>query len=127
MYKNITNKFLTHLLYHSQRLQDFINTKKIREADITTNVGNAGLRLFNAYQNNFRIFVEEVNEEYVEEYNTKVILTYYSNQLSTTAISKYFDDDLKSNITLKLNTSTFENYISKVNIMLKCKFPKNYA
>ena len=37
------------------------------EADSTTNVGNARLRLFNAYEKkNFEPFVEDMTEEYVE-------------------------------------------------------------
>ena len=61
------------------------------EADSTTNVGNFGLCLFNAYQNNnFKTFVEDSTEYYVEEDNTKVILTYYSNWIEITAIQKFF-------------------------------------
>ena len=95
------------------------------EADSTTNVGNYGLRPFNAYQKkNFEPFFEDMTEEYVEEDNIKVLLTDYSNCLYTTDITKYFDEDLKSNSTLKPNTSTLKNYLSKVILMLKDKFPK---
>ena len=49
-------------------------------ADSTTNVGNARLHLFNAYQNkNFKPFLEDMTEEYVEEDNIKFLLTDYSN------------------------------------------------
>ena len=53
------------------------------------------------------------------------ILLDYSNWLATTAIPKYFDEDLKSNITLKLNSNTLNDYINKVILMLKYKFPNH--
>ena len=102
--------------------------QKIGEADIITNVGNAGLRIFNAYQkNNFEPFLEDMTEQYVEEDNIKVLLTDYINWLANTAIPKYFDEYLKSNSTPELKTSTLKNYLSKVTIMLKEKFPKHCA
>ena len=66
-----------------------------------------------------------MTEQYVEEDNIKVLLTDYINWLANTAIPKYFDEDLKSNSTPELNTSTLKNYISKVTIMLKEKFPNH--
>ena len=49
------------------------------KADSTTNVGNDGLRLFNAYQkNNFEPFVEDMTEEYVDYDNIKILWTDYS-------------------------------------------------
>ena len=46
------------------------------EADITTFVGNDGLRLFNACQkNNFKQFLENTTWYYVEDDNIKVLLT----------------------------------------------------
>ena len=90
------------------------------QADSNTNPGIAGLHLFNSYQNNnFEPFLEDITEEYVEEDNIKSLLTEYSNWLATTAITKYFDEDLKSNSTIFINASTLENYLSKVIIMLK--------
>ena len=68
-----------------------------------------------------------MTEEYVEEGNIKVLLTDYSNWLVTTAIPKYFHDDLKSNSTLNINVSTMKKYISKVILVLKNKFPNNCA
>ena len=41
-----------------------------------------------------------MTEYYVEEYNFKVLLTEYIKWLPTTAIPKYFDEDLNSNSTL---------------------------
>ena len=41
-----------------------------------------------------------MTEEYIEEDIIKVLLTEYINWLSTTAIPKYFDEDIKSNITI---------------------------
>ena len=100
--------------------------QKKGEADSTTNVGNDGLSLFNAYQKkSSRPFLEDMTEEYVEEYNIKFLLTDYGNWLATTAIPKYFDEDLKSNSTLKINASTLKNYLGKVVIMLKDNFPKH--
>ena len=59
------------------------------EADSTTNLVNDRLRLINAYQNNnFKQFLEDTTEEYVEKDNIKLILTGYSNWLSNTAIPK---------------------------------------
>ena len=61
-------------------------------ADSTANVVNYGLRIFNSNQKkNFEAFVEDMTEDYVEEDNIKVILTDYSNWLSTKDIPKYFD------------------------------------
>ena len=43
------------------------------ESDSTTNVGNCGLCLFNAYQkNNWKPLVEDMTEEYVEDDNIKI-------------------------------------------------------
>ena len=101
--------------------------KQMGEYDSTTNVGNDGLRIFNAQHNkNSEPFVEDTTEDYVEEDNIKVILTDYSNWLVTTYIPKYFDEDLKSNRTIKLSTGTLKNYLSKVILMLKDKFPNPY-
>ena len=66
-----------------------------------------------------------MTEDYVEEDNIRVLLTEYRNWLATTDIPTYFYKDLKSNITTFLNTSTLRNYLSKVIIMLKAKFPKH--
>ena len=97
-------------------------------ADSTTNVGNARLHLFNAYQNkNFKPFLEDMTEEYVEEDNIKFLLTDYSNWIATPSIPKYSDEKLWSNSTLNLNAITLKNYLSKVILMLKDKFPKNCA
>ena len=58
------------------------------EADSTTNVGNAKLNLFKAYQKkNSKLFVEDMTEEYVEEDNIKILLPEYSNWISTAAIT----------------------------------------
>ena len=65
-----------------------------------------------------------MTEDYVEEDNIKVLLTEYSNWLATTAIPKNFDENLKINISLFINTSNLQNYLSKVIITLKDKFPK---
>ena len=102
--------------------------KQIGEADINTNVGNPGMGPFNAYhQNNFKPFVEDKNEEYLEEDNIKFVLIDYSNWIATTAIPKFFDEDLKSNRTFNLNTIILDNYIIKFILMLKGKFPKHCA
>ena len=46
------------------------------QPDSATNVGISVLRLFNAYhKNNFEPFLEDITEEYVDEYNIKVLLT----------------------------------------------------
>ena len=66
-----------------------------------------------------------MTEEYVKEANIKFVLTGYSNWLVTTVIPKYFDGDLKSKRTIKLNTSTLKNYLRKSIIMLKENFPKH--
>ena len=79
------------------------------QSDSTTNVGVSGLFIFNAYQKkNFKPFLEDMTEDCVEEDNHKFILTEYSNWLSTTAIPKYFDEDIKSNCTLFLNKITLK-------------------
>ena len=65
-----------------------------------------------------------MTQEYVDYDSIKLLLTQYSNWLSITAITKYFDEDLKSNSTIFLNSSTLKNYLSKVIIMLKDKFTK---
>ena len=89
----------------------------MNQADSTTNVGNSGLHLFIAYQKNkFEPFVEYMNEEYLEEDKIKFLLTDYSNWLSTTDIPNYFDEDLNSNSTLKINTITLKNYLIKLPI-----------
>ena len=93
------------------------------EVDSITNVGNARLRLFNVYRKeNFKPSVEDMTEDYVEEGNIRVTLNDSSNWISTTYITKYFDEYLKSNSTLKLNSSTLKNYLSKLILMLKDKF-----
>ena len=67
------------------------------EANITTNIGNSGQLLFNFYQiNNFEPSIEDTTEDYVQEDTTKFLLTHYSNWLSTTAITKFFDEYLQS-------------------------------
>ena len=102
--------------------------KKMGEADITTNIGNEGLRILNYYQNKkFEPFVKDTTQEYVEEERIKILLTDYINWLSTTDIHKYFDGDLQSNNTFKLNASTLKNDIRKVILMLKDKFAKHCA
>ena len=68
-----------------------------------------------------------MTEDYVEEDNIKVLLPEYSNWLFITAITKYFDEDLKSNINIFLNTSTLKNYPRKFIIILRKKFPKHCA
>ena len=101
---------------------------KMGEADSTTNVGNAGLRLFHYYhKKNFKPFIEDTTEEYVEEDNIKVLFIDYSNWLATTAIPKHFDEDLKSNSTLNINANTLKNDLSKVILMLKDNIPKHCA
>ena len=102
--------------------------QKKGEADSTTNVGNDGLSLFNAYQKkNSRPFLEDMTEEYVEEYNIKFLLTDYGNWLATTAIPKYFDEDLQSNSPFRLNASTLNNYLRNIILILKDKSPKHCA
>ena len=76
---------------------------------------------------NLNPFVEEMTEDYVDEDNIKVLLTDYSNWLSTTAIPKYFDECLNSNSTININTRTLNNYLIKVNLILEDKFPKKFA
>ena len=66
-----------------------------------------------------------MTEDYVEEDNIKSLLTEHSNWLATTLILKFFDKDLKSNITIFINTSTLENYLIKFIIMLRDKFPNH--
>ena len=67
-----------------------------------------------------------MTEEYVEEDKMKAPLTDLSNWISTTAIPEFFkNEDLQSNITLNLNVSTLNNYISNVIFMLKEKFMKH--
>ena len=84
------------------------------------------MRLFNAYRNrNVEKPLEDMNDDYVEEDNTNILLTDYSNWLATTDITKYFDEDLKSNSTIKINSTTLKNYLSNFIIMLKDKFSKN--
>ena len=68
-----------------------------------------------------------MTEEYVEEDTINPLVTYYSNWPSTTAIPKYFDENFKSNITLKINTSTLKNYLIKVILTLKDKSPNHCA
>ena len=98
------------------------------EADSTASVGNDGLRLFNSYQkNNSEPFIEDMTEEYVDKENIKVPLTDYSNWLATIDITKYFDEYLQSNSTININASTLKNYLSKVVLMFKDKFPKHCA
>ena len=101
--------------------------KKIGEADSTTSVGNSGVRLFNTYQNkNYEPLVEDMTNKYVDVDNIKFLLPYYNIWLSTTTFPTYFDQDLNSKSTLKLNASTMNNYLSKVILMLKHKFT-NYC
>ena len=98
------------------------------EADIATNLDNARLRLFNSYQKkNSEPFIEDMTEEYVEEDNKKMLLTEYINWISTTAITKYLDEYLNSNSTLKINASTLKNYLIKLILVLKDKFPNHFA
>ena len=66
-----------------------------------------------------------MTEEYVEEDNIKVLLTEYSNWLVTTAINKYFDEDLKIKSTTFINSSTLKNYLRKIIIIFKDKFIKH--
>ena len=95
-------------------------------ADSTTNVGNSRLHLFNAYQNkNFKPFLEDMTEEYVEEDNIKFPLTDYSNWIATPSIPKYYDENLWSNSTLKLNAITLKNYLRKFILIIKEKLSKN--
>ena len=101
---------------------------KKSQDDSTTNICIAGLCLFNSYQRKkFEPFIEDTTEDYVEEDNIKVLLTEYSNWLSTTAIPKYFDEDLHNNSTLFINTITLNNSLSKVIIMLRDNFTKHCA
>ena len=58
-----------------------------------------------------------MTEEYVEEDNIKSLLTDCSNWVSTTAIPKYFDENLKSKRTININEITIMNYLSKVVLM----------
>ena len=89
-------------------------------ADSTANVVNSGLRIFNSYQKkNFEAFVEDMTADYVEEDNIKVLLTDYSNWLSTTDIPKYFDEYLKINSILNLNARKLNNDL--INIILMSK------
>ena len=68
-----------------------------------------------------------MTDEYVGEDTIKVLLTEYSNWIVTTDILKYFDEEIKTNITIFINASTLKNYLSKVIIMFKDKFPKYCA
>ena len=68
-----------------------------------------------------------MTEEYVEEDNIKVLLSEYINWLDITAIYNYFDEDLKGNITIFINSSTLKNYLSNFIIILKDKFPNHCA
>ena len=68
-----------------------------------------------------------MTEYFVEEDNVKVLLTDYSNWLSTTDIPNYFDEYIKSNSTLNINSITLKNYLSNVILVLKDKFPKHFA
>ena len=96
------------------------------QADSTTNVGISGIRLFNAYQKkNLEPFLEYITNEYIEEDNIKFILTEYSTWIAATVIPKYFDEDLKSNRNIFINAITLNDYLSKVIIVLKYKFPKH--
>ena len=98
------------------------------QANITCNVGISRLRLFNAYQKkNFKAFLEDVTEEYLEEDDIKVLLTDYSRWIATTSIPKYSDEYLRSNSTIFLNASTLNNYLSNFIIMLTNNFPKHYV
>ena len=88
------------------------------EDNRTTHVGNYGLHLFNAYQeNNFETLIEDMIEQHVEEDNTKLLLTDYSNWIFTTVVNKFFDEDFQINRTLNLNTSTPKKYLIKVIIV----------
>ena len=52
-------------------------TEKMGGYDSTTNVSNLGLCLFNAYgKNNFKLFIQDMTEYYVEEEKVKILLTY---------------------------------------------------
>ena len=52
-----------------------------------------------------------MTDDYVEGDNIKFLLTEYYNWLITTSITKYFDEDLKSNSNLFINASTMKNYL----------------
>ena len=61
------------------------------EFDSTRNVEKYGLHIFNAYKNNnLEPIIEDMTEEYVEEDNKKILLTDYSNCISTIAIPNFF-------------------------------------
>ena len=81
---------ITQIVFRMSSLQ-----KNMVHSNSTANVGNSVLRIFNSHQKkNFEPFVEEMTDEYVEEDNMEVLLTDYSNWLSTTVIPKYFDEDI---------------------------------
>ena len=68
-----------------------------------------------------------MTEEYVEEDKIKFLWTEYSNWISNTVISKYFDEDLKITRNIFINKITLHNYLSKVIIILEDKFTKYCA
>ena len=68
-----------------------------------------------------------MTEEYVEEDKIKFLWTEYSNWISNTVISKYFDEDLKITRNIFINKITLQNYLSKVIIILEDKFTKYCA
>ena len=60
------------------------------EADGTTNIGSYRIRLFNAYQKiNFESLLKDITKEYLYGDKTRLLLTDFSNWLSTTAIPKF--------------------------------------
>ena len=66
-----------------------------------------------------------MTEDYAEEDKIKFLLNDYSNWLTTTSISQYFNEDLNSNRTINLNEINPNNYLIKVIIMLKDNFLKH--
>ena len=60
-----------------------------------------------------------MTEDYAEEDKIKALLTDCSKWLSTTAIPKYFDEDLKINRTININAITLKNYLIKVILIFK--------
>ena len=93
-----------------------------------TTIGTDRLRLFNAdHNNNYETFVEDTSEDYIQEENIKIILTDYSNCLTTTSIPKFFDGDLQSNSNPKINAITLKNYLREAILMLKDNFTKKCA
>ena len=65
-----------------------------------------------------------MTKKYVEEDKIKVLLTDYSNCLITTYIANYFDEDLKSKITLNINERTPEELSKKFHLNVEGQFSK---